>query len=325
MIAFILTAAALALLAAAWIVMPLLAPRGAGPRSPLAATLAIVLVGAGAVGLYAARSNWDWGAVPASEPSGLTQLAQRARAAPDDRELWLQLGQAYVQAGQLPLAMRALEHANDLAGGQDPVALAGLGEALLLSGDESRASAAAGLLERALALDPHSAKALFFSGLVAMNAGRLELARERFQAMLALEPPAEVRTALEGQIAAIERMLHPPVDPATLIDLQVDVAGALRARLPSRGALYVIVRHPAGGAPLAVRRLGPAVPVRVQLSGLDAMAGPATLVAGQSVRVVARVSTSGKPEAGSGDLFGELRYRVGRDGSRRLLIDQAIP
>jgi hypothetical protein len=88
------------------------------------------------------------------------------------------------------------------------------------------------------------------------------------------------------------------------------------------GALYVIVPS-CGGAPLAWR-LGPAVP-RVQLSGLDVMAGPATLVAGQSVLVVARVSTSGKPEAGSGDLFGELRYRVGRDGARRLLIDQTIP
>jgi len=40
---------------------------------------------------------------------------------------------------------------------------------------------------------------------------------------------------------------------------------------------------------------------------------------------VARVSASGQPMAASGDLYGELRYRVGKDGPRHLLIDQSTP
>jgi cytochrome c-type biogenesis protein CcmH len=325
MTTFVLSATALALLVAAAVVAPLRAPRGAGPRAVPAAVLVAVLVIGGAGAVYFARSNWSGAALPAGGVSELTELAQRARAAPADRAAWLRLAQAYVQAEQLPLALRAFEHVNALAGGQDPEALAGLGEALLLSGDESRVASAAGLFERALALEPHSAKALFYGGLLAMNDGRLEIARERFSAMLALDPPEQVRTALTGQIATIDRMLHPPVDPATLIDLQVELAPALRARRPAQGTLFVFVRNPAGGAPLAVRRLGPALPAQVQLSALDAVAGPGALQAGQAVDVIARISASGQPTAGPGDLYGQLRYRAGRDGRRRLLIDQAAP
>ena len=323
---FVLLAAALAVFAAAWVCVPLLAPgrAGRGGWPPAAAVLAVIVGGAGAI--YLARANWNWATAPAGSGSELTGLAQRARAAPNDRDAWLRLGQAYVQAGQLPLAMRAFEHVNGIAGGEDPEALAGLGEALLFSGDESRAATAAGLFERALARDPHSAKAMFYSGLLAMNQGRLELARERFNDMLALDLPEKVRTTLTGQIATIDRELHPPVDAATLIDLQLDVVDALRARLPAQGVLFVFVRNPGGGgAPLAVRRLGAALPVHVQLSSLDAMAGPSALAAGQVVNVVARVSASGQPTAASGDLYGELRYRVGKDGPRHLLIDQSTP
>ncbi|MCC7461425.1 MAG: hypothetical protein IT480_03080 [Gammaproteobacteria bacterium] len=325
MSAFVVTAAALVLLAAALVCTPLLAPRTSSRRAPLVAAVTVVVLAGGSGALYVARSNWDWSAAPANGGSELTQLAQRARAAPADRDLWRQLGQAYLQAGQLPLAMRAFEHANELAGGSDPVALAGLGEALLLTGDESRSSAAASLFDRALALDPRSGRALFFGGLLAMNAGRLELARERFAALLALDPPQQVRTALAGQLATIERMLHPPVDASTLIDLQVEVAPALRVRLPAQGTLFVFVRDPSGGAPLAVRRLGPALPVHVQLSALDGMGGPSALKAGQLVQVIARLSASGQALGASGDLFGELRYRAGKDGRRQLLIDQTQP
>jgi cytochrome c-type biogenesis protein CcmH len=325
MTAFACAAAALALAAAAWVVVPLLAPTASGGRAPWAAVLVVTGLVAASGAFYLARSNWNWSAPPAAGGSVLTELAQRVRREPANRTAWLQLGQAYAQAGQLPLAMRAYQQANTLAGGNDPAALAGLGESMLLGGDAARLGTARELLERALQLDPQSAKALFYTGVLAMHDGRLEVARARFSALLALDPPANVRTALSGQIAAIDRMLHPPVDAATLIDLQIELAPALRARLPSEGALFVFVRNPAGGPPLAVRRLPLTLPTHVRLSALDAMAGPAAFGAGQSVQVVARVSAAGRPTAGSGDLFGELRYRAGRDGSRRLLIDQSVP
>jgi cytochrome c-type biogenesis protein CcmH len=322
---FVILAALLALVAAAVIVVPLLAPLGAARRSPLAAGIAAALLLAGAGALYLARSNWNWPAQSADSHSNLTELAERVRRTPADRPAWLQLGQAYAQAGQVSLALHAYDRANALAGGKDPDALAGMGEALLLSGEAARQSTASDLLERALAADPHSAKALFYTGLLAMDAGKLQLARERFSALLALDPPEHVRTALTGQIASIDRMLHPPVDVATLIDLQVEVAAALRARLPADGALFVFVRSPQGGPPLAVRRLPATLPVHVQLSSADSMTGPAALSAGQAVQVVARLSAAGRPTASSGDLYGELRYRAGKDGLRQLRIDELTP
>ena len=325
MTGFIIGAAVLAVLAAACVAIPLLAPRAGQPRAALAAAGAVLLLLLGSGGVYLARSNWSWQASPAVAPSSVSELVSRVGRDPGDGAAWLQLGQQYTQLEQFALAVRAYDRANTLAGGNDAAALAGMGEAMLLTGEAARAATANDLLERALMADPHSTKALFYTGLLAMNGGNLELARSRFSTMLELNPPQGVRTALTGQIATIDRLLHPPVDAATLIDVQVDIAPALRARMPARGALFVFVRNPAGGPPLAVKRLAPTLPQHVQLSAADSMLGPSAIAAGQAVLLVARLSVAGRPTASSGDLSGELRYRAGKDGTRQLIIDRVSP
>jgi len=325
MTGFVIGAVALALLAVLCVALPLL--RGGGrPRAPVAALAAAGLLVAGSAAIYLARSNASWVA-PATTASGtsVSELVERTRRDPADRAAWLQLAQEYTNIEQYALALRAYDRANTLGGGNDPAALAGMGEAMLLGGGTARADTASDLFERALKLDPHSPKALFYSGLLAMNAGRLELARSRFSAMLELDPPQSVRTALTGQIATIDRMLHPPIDAATLMDVDVDVAPALRARVPAGATLFVFVRNPAGGPPLAVRRLGASLPQHVQLSALDSMLGPKAIAAGQTVTLVARLSAAAKPTQSSGDLYGETSYRAGKDGRRRLLIDHVAP
>ena len=325
MTGFVVGAAVLALLAAAFVAIPLLAPRTGQPRAVLAAVGAIVLLLVGSGGVYLARSNWSWQAPPAAAPSSVSELVSRVGHNPGDGAAWLQLGQQYTELEQFALAVHAYDRANRLAGGNDAAALAGMGEAMLLTGDAARTATANDLLERALQIDPHAPKALFYSGLLAMHGGNLELARRRFSAILELSPPEGVRTALTGQIATIDRMLHPPVDRATLIDVQIDIAPALRARVPAGGTLFVFVRNPAGGPPLAVKRLAAALPAHVQLSAADSMLGPSAIAAGQAVLVVARLSAAGRPTAGSGDLSGESRYRAGKDGTRQLLIDRVSP
>jgi cytochrome c-type biogenesis protein CcmH len=298
MTGFVIGAAVLALLAAACVAVPLLAPRTGQPRAAFAAVGAILLLLVGSGGVYLARSNWTWQEQTAATRSNVSELLRRVDANPADAAAWLQLGQEYTQAEQFALAIHAYDRANTLADGNDAEALAGMGEAMLLTGEAARTATANDLLERALQVDPHSLKALFYTGLLAMNSGKLELARSRFSALLELNPPAGVRTALTGQIATIDRMLHPPVDSATL---------------------------PAGGPPLAVKRLPAALPAHVQLSAADSMLGPSSIAAGQAVLVVARLSAAGRPTASSGDLFGELQYRAGKDGARQLSIDQISP
>jgi hypothetical protein len=47
--------------------------------------------------------------------------------------------------------------------------------------------------------------------------------------------------------------------------------------------------------------------------------------AGQNVQVVARIARSGTPMAARGDPFGEVTYRVGRDGVVSLVINRLTP
>jgi hypothetical protein len=46
---------------------------------------------------------------------------------------------------------------------------------------------------------------------------------------------------------------------------------------------------------------------------------------GDSVAVVARIARSGTAVGASGDPFGEITYRVGKDGLASLVIDHLTP
>ena len=54
--------------------------------------------------------------------------------------------------------------------------------------------------------------------------------------------------------------------------------------------LFVFVRAPGGGPPLAVKRLNATLPQDVDLSSSDAMVAGRSVEAGQNVSVVARIS-----------------------------------
>jgi len=82
------------------------------------------------------------------------------------------------------------------------------------SGNETPEAEA--LFERALALDPHSPQALFYTGVALLNGGQLPAARARFSALRDLRPPPPVMDALDKQIAAID----------------VEIAAASRTRRP---------------------------------------------------------------------------------------------
>jgi cytochrome c-type biogenesis protein CcmH len=258
---------------------------------------------------------------------------------PADIKAWLRLGDALLRLEHYESATRAFERANRVGEGRDAGALAGLAEAQLLAATASagadgapseqamtRATRASQLFEQALKIDPANGKALFYSGMIALQQGELPRARERFVAMRAGGVPAEIGAALDKQIAAIDEQLKPAVvDAATAIRLDVSVSDALRAQVPVQAPLYVFVRGAAGGAPLAVKRLTTTLPTRIVLSGADSMIAGNGLAAGQQVSVVARVSLSGAPTAQSGDLFGELQTRAGAAGTQKLVIDQRTP
>jgi len=327
MTAFIIWAAACALLAALLVARPFLrrSADGGTPQYAWAiATGALIVISAAL--LYPLWSNWPWRAAPANDQESISALLAATNEHPEDVHAWLALGQGYLRIAQWPLARRSFQHADRLSHGTSADALNGLGETIVYENDTSRVAEASALFDRALQLDPHSPQALFYTAVSLLNSGNLELARARFAALRDLGPPPQVVAALDKQIGAIDAELaRQKPDPATSIHLQVTLTPSLSANVPKQGTLFVFVRAPQGGPPLAVKRLSLEFPQRVELSANDSMIASNRIKPGQRVEVMARISTKSTPTASSGDLYGALSAVAGGTGLRVLSIDQRTP
>ena len=328
MIAFVFWAVVCAATAALVVAVPLMRARAGGaPREWLLAACAGLAVAAAAAALYPHWSNWPWRSPPAIEGGeGIPALLAATQAHPDDAQAWLDLGRAYLRAGQLPLAQRSFQHADHASGGRSAAALAGLAQVLVFANNGNQPPEATALFERALALDPHSPQALFYTGMALLEAGQLTDARARFVAMRDLGPPPQIVDALDKQIAAIDvEIARSRPDPATAIHLDVSLAAALKDKIPPNATLFVFVRSPQGGPPLAVRRLAPEFPLHIELSAADSVLAGNRLAPKQHVAVTARVSASGTPTASPGDLYGEAAAVAGSSTRVTLQVDKRSP
>jgi cytochrome c-type biogenesis protein CcmH len=209
-IVFILLAAALAAICVAAIAVPLLKPMASRAKAaPWTALIASAVLAFGSAGLYLTWSNWSWRQSPGvASPEGMVErLVHELNDHPNNLAGWLMLGRSYTQLQEYPLAMRAYERADRVAGGTSADALVGEAEALTLMDDTALNGEAGRLIEQALKIDPTSPQALFFGAAAALRRGELPLARTRFTKLLSLDPPASVKTILEQEIAAIDRRL----------------------------------------------------------------------------------------------------------------------
>jgi cytochrome c-type biogenesis protein CcmH len=270
------------------------------------------------------------------------RLARRMEEDPTNLDGWLKLGNSYVALQEYHLAMRAFEKADELSGGKNAEALTGEAEALALTDENELDGRAGRLIERALAVDPNSGKALFFGETTAQRRGDLPLARQRFAKLLAMNPPDNLRPLLERQLRAIdEKLAAAPAaaapahkgsataataaGDAAVVRVNVSLAPSI-ARVTDGAPLFVFVRDPQqAGPPLAVKRLASHFPQTVALTPADSMIPGRLFSAGQNVQVVARIARTGNPVGASGDPFGEVSYRVGKDGLASLVIDRLTP
>lgn len=208
MIVFMVLAAALAAICVALIAVPLLKPVPAKTATaPWTAIAAAGVLAIGSAALYSAWSNWSWHKSPGvASPEGMVErLLHRLNDHPDDLTGWLLLGRSYEQLEEYPLAVRAYERADRIAGGRSADALLGEADALMQINDAELSGQAGQLIERALAIDPSSPQALFFGAAAALRRGDLPLARTRFTRLLALNPPAGVKAILQQEITGIDR------------------------------------------------------------------------------------------------------------------------
>ncbi|HTU68034.1 MAG TPA: tetratricopeptide repeat protein [Steroidobacteraceae bacterium] len=344
MLVFVLIAGTLAAGAAALLLLPLVKRREDNrPVSTLAAVGVLFALLLGGAGLYAAFSNYSWVDAPAvaDTPAAMTaKLAKRLAEQPDDLDGWLKLGRSYQVLEQWPLSVRAYQRADRLANGQNVDAILGVAESLFAQDQDALRGAAGKLFERALELDPHNAKALFYSAFAALGRGELPLARERLSRMLAQNPPPQIREILEKSIANIDQQVASAGQPAAggsaagskatpgsdNAKVTVHVSLSPKLKVPADAVLFVAAREPKSpGPPFAVKRLPATFPVDVELGAADAMIESRRITAGQTLEVVARVALGGTPTATRGDPFGQVSYHVGKDGRLNIVIDRLAP
>jgi cytochrome c-type biogenesis protein CcmH len=328
-------AALLTLLSLVWLLRPLW--RG-GPNR-MSAVVAGVLFAATAGGIYAWTSHWTWPEEVAAESPAtmVNRLARRLEREPNDVQGWLMLGRSHAELGQLPLAVRAYQRADRLEGGRNVEALLGMAEAMVLQADGAIDSRASRLFEQALAVEPGSEKALFFTAVAAQRRGDSALAIERFERLLALGPPDNIRVVLQQQVEKLragDGTAAPQPVPSSAaasgdkprVIVAVSIKPSLAKQITPGSTLFVFVRAPGRpGPPLAVKRLPAAFPVSVELTAADSMVPGLSFAPNDTVEVSAKVSADGSATPKSGEPIGRTRYIVGRDFKKAVVIDGLSP
>ena len=346
---FVVVAALMAALAASAVAVPLLRHR----QSRLVGAAAGVLILGAAAALYPLWSNWNWhdsGQNPAAGPDVAAMVAKletHLREDPNDAAGWIMLGRSYVALERMDDAIVAYDHAHRLDPGNTEAAL-GLGEAMSLRAGGNITPEAAKLFEQALGLEPASPKALLYGGFAAAARGDVTTARSRWLALKEMHPPAQIEQLLDARIAELGSAEAGAAEPANSpasnaavgsaaggnapeqaasdaeVSVNIRIAPAIKARLTREAPLFVFAREPGGkGPPLAAKRLtSAAIGTQIHLSAADSMIPGRVLTKGRRVSITARVSFGGQPLPAAGDLYGEVTYDVGQDGTRDLLIDR---
>jgi len=364
------TLAALALFAAALVTfLPLL--RGKTFWQPAALALVFLLPAAGlwlytevgtpeAIGLpsspapHPATTN---AAGEADIDAMVANLRTKLTNSPDSLEGWMLLARTLKTMQRYPEALDALQTAHGLAP-NDPQVMVELVEArVFVSADGQIDADSVAMLERAVELDPNQQKGLWLLGIAAAQAGDLEGALVRWEALLAqLDPGSPVAQSVQSQIneakARLGRPAEPPLagQPAAAVPVAAPqpatnpeplaagawqgtpvriVAGeAARTRIPAGAVLFIIVRStgPAVGPPLGVRRvMDPLLPLDVTISDGDSMLQDRKISLEQEVQLQARISVSGSPAAAAGDWqSAPVTVALSASDTVELVIDQQV-
>jgi cytochrome c-type biogenesis protein CcmH len=337
------------LLAAAAVVLlvwPLLrtkrGPEGDPPRASIAATVVAALLPLVGFAAYFANSNWSWDPAKQAAPASamdlqqmIAQLQARLTQQPDDLEGWKLLGRSATVLGDHAVARQAFGEAYTRSKGQDPDAIVGYAESLLISDEREIDGRAGELIEQALALDPDNARALWYGGIVAFRRGDVPLAQQRWVELQNHDLPPDLRQIVAERLAELGSDTGSPQPSAAVapdeagpgtVRLSIDIAQGLAGRARPGTAMFVIARHGDGGPPIAVvRHSVGAWPVNVTMSDADAMLPGTSLTGGGPLRIVARISAGGQPTATSGDLYGEVGYDFASASPVKVIIDRIVP
>jgi len=341
---FIVLFVALNGVAIALVAIPLLRRNDGRANAPYAAIIAAVALPALAVPLYVSVSNYDWSNPPAAGARApatagdmadvIKQLEARLVDAPDDFDGWLLLGRSYMQMQRFQDARGAFAAAAEIEPSNNTAKLE-LAEVDILLDRANLGGDAGQLVEQVLSAEPDNPKALFYGGMAALARGDTDAVRTRWQKLLAMSPPDNIRELLEQQLAQLDpgAAAVSAAEPALAtndngIDISVTITDELSAQLAAGATLFVLARQPGvAGPPIAaIRTSAQQLPAALRISDSDTMIAGRTLGGLDAVELVARVSMGGGPIATSGDFYGETIWTASDNGERAvtIVIDQIV-
>ncbi len=290
------------------------------------------------LGMYAhqGRPGLPSGAGSGEQPdieAMVISLAARLENEPDDLNGWKMLGRSYMTMQNFAGAVEAYERAVEIEESQNAQTLVDLGAAILARDKAGINGRTAALFESALALEQNNPNALFYGGIAALNRGDTELAAERWEILLGLNPPDEIRGVLEQRVAEwrgepLPLQEAPQVTPAgPVISARISVPAAIQEALPADASVFIIARDPAQPSPpIAVtRRQLSELPAVVTLGDSESMIPGRNLSAFAEFEIIARISVSGQPIAQSGDRFASAIVKPAQSNEITLLIEQQVP
>lgn len=291
--------------------------------------LAIVLiVPLAAILLYQAFSNYlPQAAHAVVDPveDMVARLESRLAREGGDADEWLMLGRSYAIMGRFQDAVEVYARVNEMTNGEDPAIMIAYAESLAYADRESLQHLGAELLDKALAIQPLDSRGLWWGGVSAMQRGDHELATQRWQSLLKLDPPEALAETVREQLSLIGVEI-PAATQAASIPVEIEISAELAQRVNPNMVLFLFARTPGtAGPPLAVvRHVAGELPLSVNLGQDNVMLATTVLADHDELQLVARISQSGSPGAQPGDFFGEVLYRTG-SGAVDLLIDQVVP
>jgi len=346
-----LSAAALALVALALIVVPLLRYRKEG-RTGTTLT-AIVLLFPLAIGLiYANVTSYPWddqsmaqtaatgdSAPPVEEM--IVELAERLKTQPD-AEGYILLARSYIRLQRFPDAVDAWHRAWELTEGNSPEVSLGYAEALILADQRSLKTSAGDLLDEVLQVMPDDPRALWYGGISAAARGLNDVAIARYSKLLqAEELPDNMRLIVQEQLAqlgadapdapvAMDAPAAETEEGAGLVlNVTIDIDPTI-AELAAPGATLFLFARDADqpGPPIAVKRVRPKTyPIEIRLSNANAMVAGRKLESAKTLEVVARISPTGNAIEAAGDLYGDANPETGAGVSEldlAIVIDSVV-
>jgi cytochrome c-type biogenesis protein CcmH len=260
----------------------------------------------------------------------VASLRARLTESPEHLEGWMLLSKTLKTMQRYPDALEALETAHRIAP-EDPYVAVELIEARIFTSGQGRIdNEMVAVLEKAVARDPSQQKGLWLLGVASSQTGDDAKAIEYWQMLLQqLEPGRTIAGSVQEQIAQAQQRLgiepgagngpeimqpvvstNPEVTEPEVstghegIKLMLSASDELKANMPSSAVMFVIIRSagPAVGPPLGVRRISnPVLPLELTIGDQDSMMAERQISSESELRLQARLSLSGAPNAQSGD------------------------